>query len=318
MISNIAKVFEKILYNRIYDFVIKNNIISQQQFGFLKNIGTRDALNYVTNILYQNLDRSKPTLIAFLDLAKAFDTVNHRLLIDKLYCIGIRGQALDLLDSYLSDRYQKDRLNKSESDYRRINIGVPQGKILGPLLFLLYINDILKVIQTGKITAYADDTAIISTCDTWDQTVEDMNNNLSVIDNFLAANKLSLNIDKSVYMAVGNYCDSVPKHTEVKIRDKDLNRVEICKYLGVMFDYNLNWNKHIEYIIKKTKYLLYIFYKISKSMSTETMRMIYYAFFHSIMNNGIIAWGGAYNNNLCLLQNLRNRILKFINKKKIF
>ena len=253
-----------------------------------------------------------------MDLAKAFDTVNHRLLIDKLYCIGIRGQALDLLDSYLSDRYQKDRLNKSESDYRRINIGVPQGKILGPLLFLLYINDILKVIQTGKITAYADDTAIISTCDTWDQTVEDMNNNLSVIDNFLAANKLSLNIDKSVYMAVGNYCDSVPKHTEVKIRDKDLNRVEICKYLGVMFDYNLNWNKHIEYIIKKTKYLLYIFYKISKSMSTETMRMIYYAFFHSIMNNGIIAWGGAYNNNLCLLQNLRNRILKFINKKKIF
>ena len=318
LISNIAKVFEKILYNRIYDFVIKNNIISKQQFGFLKNLGTRDALNYVTNILYQNLDRSKKTLIAFLDLAKAFDTVNHRLLIDKLYCIGIRGQALDLLDSYLSDRYQKVRLNESESYYRKINIGVPQGTILGPLLFLLYINDILKVIQTGKIASYADDTAIISTCDTWDQTVEDMNKNLSVIDNFLAANKLSLNIDKSVYMAVGNYCDSVPKHIEVKIRDKDLNRVEVCKYLGVMFDYNLNWNEHIQYIIKKTKYLLYIFYKISKFMSTETMRMIYYAFFHSIINYGIIAWGGAYNNNLCLLQDLQNRILKFINKKKIF
>ena len=115
LISNIGKVFEKIIYNRIYEFIKKYNIITDQQFGFMKKIGTKDALNYITNILYNNLDHSKSTLITSIDLAKAFDTVDREILLDKLYCIGMRGQALDLLSSYLNDKYQRVKINDNES-----------------------------------------------------------------------------------------------------------------------------------------------------------------------------------------------------------
>ena len=125
LISNIGKVFEKIIYNRIYEFIKKHNLITDQQFRFMKKIGTKDALNYITNILHNNLDHSKPTLITYLDLVKAFDTVDHEILLDKLYCIGMRGQALDLLSSYLNDRYQRVKINDNESSYRKINTGVP-------------------------------------------------------------------------------------------------------------------------------------------------------------------------------------------------
>ena len=112
----------------------------------------------------------------------------------------------------------------------------------------------------------------------------------------------------------GNYCDSVPSQIDVRIKNKSVNRVESCKYLGVIFDYNLKWNKHFELIISKTRYLIYTFRKLSKTMTTHTLLMIYYAFFHSMIRYGIIAWGGAYNNTRDLLQNLQKRILKIIGK----
>ena len=135
----------------------------------MKKIGTKDVLNYITNILYNNLDHIKPTLIAFLDLVKAFDTVDHEILLDKLYCIGMRGQALDLLSSYLNDRYKRVKINDNESSYRKINTGVPQGTILGSLLFIIYINDLLTELPPDAISAYADGTAIITSDDTWDK-----------------------------------------------------------------------------------------------------------------------------------------------------
>lgn len=314
LVSNIAKIFERLLYIRIIDFIDSHNIISKHQFGFMKKIGTKNVLNYLSNILYNNLDKSTPTLVTFLDLAKAFDTVNHQILLDKLYYIGIRGLPLDLLASYLLNGYQKVRINNAVSDDMPINIGVPQGTILGPLLFILYINDLLKEIPYEAISSYADDTAIIATGKSWSEVQKNMNEYLSRVDVWLELNKLSLNVDKTVYMAFGNYRDSVPMQTNVAIRGKQLTRVDSCKYLGIIFYYNMRWDYHIQHVVKKTKYLVYIFYKISKFMSTEIMRMIYYAFFHSIVSYGILIWGGVYNNNRILLENLQKRILKIVNK----
>ena len=125
LISNIAKIFEKIIYNELYAFLSACNIISDEQCGFVKNRGTTDALSYLTNINYSNLDKSTPIIAAFLDLAKAFDTVNHKILLEKLDRYGIRGNALKLLTSYLSDRLQNVKINEYISPYKLITTGIP-------------------------------------------------------------------------------------------------------------------------------------------------------------------------------------------------
>lgn len=312
--SNIAKILEKIVHIRIFNFIKENRIISKWQFGFMKNIGTNDALQQITRIIYDNLDKGKPVIITFLDLAKAFDTVDHGILLKKLYCLGIRGKPLELLESYLSNRQQKVKIKDNYSEYRTIRVGVPQGTILGPLLFVLYVNDLLSRMPDETIMSYADDTAAISSANTWYEAQVKMNEMLSDIAQWLAFNKLSLNVNKTVFITFGCYSDSVPAQVDISIMGDNIKRVEQTKYLGIIFDSNLKWDKHIDYIIKKTKYLLYVFYKLSKIMSTNVLMLIYYAFFHSIIRFGNIAWGGAYNNNLQLLQTVQNKILKVINK----
>lgn len=314
LISNLAKILEKIIHHRILNFIIKHKIISKQQYGFMKNLGTKDALNYITNLIYEKLDKSTPIAITFLDLAKAFDTVNHKILLDKLYNYGIRGKAHELILSYLQNRKQCVKCNDYVSDYCEINTGVPQGTVLGPLLFILYVNDLLTSMHGDLIVSFADDTAVISTDKTWKLVELNMINYLDMVSKWLALNQLSLNLDKTVFMTFGNYCDSVPYDISISMNGKLLKRVESCKYLGIVFDYRMIWNEHIEYILNKTKYLVFIFHKISKYVHTETLRMLYYAFFQSIISYGIIAWGGAYAGNLKLIQELQNKILKIVNR----
>ena len=125
------------MYNRLYSFFKDCNILSDLQYGFVKGKGTADALNKITDIIYSHLDKSKPLIILFLDLAKAFDTVNHKILIGKLERYGIRGKTLELMNSYLSNRKQIVKLEDKKSTEKEIQTGVPQGTILGPLLFIL-------------------------------------------------------------------------------------------------------------------------------------------------------------------------------------
>lgn len=314
LISNLAKIFERVIHNRISNFIFESNIISENQFGFIKNRGTSNALNFLSDFLYSNLDKSKPTIVAFIDLAKAFDTVDHSILLDKLSYMGIRGNVLELIKSYLTDRFQMVRIGNTNSSYKLIDIGVPQGTILGPLLFILYINDLLCQMPKDTILSYADDTALLSGADSWCEAKDRISRKLNEVSIWMALNKLSLNVDKTVFMSFGNYKDSVPLEFELSINGKELQRVTHTKYLGLMFDYNMKWKEHIDYIINKTKYLVYVFYKLAKTMSSDTLLLIYYAFFHSIATYGIIAWGSAYANCLNQLQALQNKILKIISK----
>ena len=167
-----------------------------------------------------------------------------------------------------------------------------------------------------NIVSYADDTAIIATNETWTGVETKMNKYLKSISVWLALNKLSSNIDKTAYMTFGNYCDSVPSNMNIQINSRELKRIDNCRYLGLIFDYKMKWDKHVDYLISRTKYLIFIFYKLSKVMNSETLKMIYYSLFHSIISYGVIAWGGAYTNTKKLLQNLQNKLLKIINKNK--
>ena len=181
-----------------------------------------------------------------------------------------------------------------------MNTYAAQRTILGPLFFILYVNDLLRGMPKDTVMSYADDT--------WTSVQDKMNAYLQHMSNWLALNKLSLNIQKSMYITFGNYCNSVPDTLNIKIKNQQTKRVHSYKYLGIYFDFDMKWNRHTEYIINKIKYLLFIFAKLKKCMETKTLMIMYYACFHSLINYRIIAWGGAYKNKLHLLQQVQTRL----------
>ena len=194
-ILNIAKIFEKIMYTRLFSFIEKNKIISKNQFGFLKKRGTKDALGKLTRLLLEKINDKTPIAVAFLDLSKAFDTVDHVILLKKLERSVIREHASKLIASYLQNRQQKVIIQGQPSDPQTVRTGVPQGTILGPLLLLPYINDLLLLLPKN-IYSYADDTAVIAIGIWWVQIQLHMNYALSKVSEWLAANKLSLKVKK--------------------------------------------------------------------------------------------------------------------------
>ncbi len=312
LISNIAKVFEKIIHKRIYNFITDSKIIAKNQYGFLKNKGTKDAIVAITSFIYTNIDKNNSTVIAFLDLAKAFDTVDHALLLDKLYRYGIRGIAVDLIRDYLKNRYQVVKVNGVKSKSCKVQIGVPQGTILGPLLFLLYVNDIFKELPENCLAAYADDTIVKCIGKSWAEAESQMNVQLSLIGNWMCNNYLTLNVGKTNYITFGSYKDSIPESFELKIYDKTIKRTDNSKYLGVYFDSHMRWDIHIKEVIKKTRYFLFIFSKFKNIMNKKALKTIYYALFDSIVNYGIIAWGGSYKNVTKLLIKIQDKLINHL------
>lgn len=311
LISNLAKVLEKLIHFRLTDFITECNIINERQFGFLKNKSTSDAHADLIQNIYDNLNSDKRTIVTFLDLAKAFDTVNHDILLNKLERYGVRGVANKLMIDYLKDRVQTVKYKGVFSKHESVKIGVPQGTILGPLLFLLYINDIFSAVDQKYLLSYADDTAILCAGDNWDVVQRDMNGVLKIVHSWLKNNQLTLNVGKTVYLTFSCYSDSIPKSV-ISINNEIIRRVDSCKYLGIYIDSCLKWDVHIQETVKKIKFFQFLVYKLSLFMERRVLKMLYHSLFESIINYGIIAWGGAYKNSIKPLLTVQERILKKI------
>ena len=318
IISPISKLIEKLVSKRLIKFLDKFNIISDNQYGFRASHSTNHAIANICEKIRHNVDTNEHTVSIFLDLSKAFDCVNHQILIDKLRHYGIRGVALNFLKSYLSDRTQFTIVNGISSDILNIICGVPQGSTLGPLLFLLYIND---VCQVSKFTSclYADDTCLIMSHKNI-RTLEEMcNRELVEIDIWFRANKLTANINKASKFMVSYGSRNVRHYDfEIKMGTSKLERVKTMKYLGVMLDEQLSWDCHIDYIRKKLASATGMLSKLKYYVNTASLINIYHSLFKSRLQYAIVSWGSANCTTLQPLRVLQNRALRHISRASLY
>ena len=322
-ISNLplfSKILEKIVNKQLIYFLQRNNIFYDGQFGFRKNYSTEHALLHTVTAITNALDNSEYAITLFLDLQKAFDLVDHRLLIKKLHHLGIRGIINDWLKSYLDNRKQYVQIGKTKSKYHNVCRGLPQGGTLAPTLFLLFINDIGKVNLPSNSTAtlFADDTSLTLTGNNISQLYNEANSVLEKIHSWVESNKLALNIDKTKYMvfATKNKKKLCKDNTEynLKISNKILERVTEIKFLGIIVDEQLNWKAQVQYVNTKLSKSIGVIYKAAPILSENALRNLYYTFCYPHILYGIIVWGKAYKTNINPLQITLKKILRIITK----
>jgi len=288
-LSVISKIFEKLMAKQLISFINSFNILVPCQFGFRENSSTSDAILEFLDKLYGALDRREITISVFLDFSKAFDTVSHSILIRKLDHLGIRGVALDWFKSYLNGRRQYVDVNGCQSSLLDVKFGVPQGSVLGPTLFLLYINDMSKCSDILNFTHFADDTTISYSGDNIDEVATQMNVELMKIVTWLQANRLSLNVGKTSYMLfTDRVVNSMPR---IKVAANDICNVSRAKFLGITIDSSLNFKCHIDDITRRISRSIGMINRISSFVPPSAKKKIYYSLVYPRVCYGIVAWG---------------------------
>ena len=322
LLSIFNRLFEKVMYSRLMDFIEKNNILSDSQYGFRKRHSTHHAVLDIIDQIHSNLDSKLYTCAIFLDLKKAFDTVNHEILLKKLYLYGIRGCVQDWFASYLSNRTQTTSIESNISSKQPINFGIPQGSILGPVLFLLYINDITKCSTLFKFHLFADDTNILYSNKCPKTLERQVNIELNNVQEWLIANKLTLNIKKSNFVifqprqrnqthqiSISLYNHSDKKCLKLECKD-------FVKYLGVLIDNRLSWKNHIDYLCNKISRTVGVLSKLRHFLPKHVLLKMYKSLLQPLLSYCLDVWGQTNKTILNKILILQKRALRLIFFKK--
>ena len=316
LLSAFSKVFEKILFNRLYNFM-KTKLIDEQ-FGFRPKHSTSDLMIYLLEHISKLLSSGENCLVLFFDLAKAFDTLDHKILLKKLEQYGIRGIPLKLINSYLSERSQQVLVNGSLSSEKQMRIGVPQGSILGPLLFIIYINDIILATNTGKLGIYADDTTAIIGAPNKTELIEKSKKTLEELGNWFSCNKLSLSPTKCKYALIDKHLGTEITRSKLSIYGKPLTEIRsgsdttMNSFVGYLLSETLNSKEHINRIQKKIRSGVYAL-RQNKNLPTFTKRNMYFALIHSHINYASVITIGANKGDWKPIQKLQEKALRIIN-----
>ena len=295
VLSCFSKIFERVMYNRLYSFLVENDILYNKQFGFQKEHSTEHAVLQLTNQILQSFNQDKFTIGVFIDLSKAFDTVDHNILLKKLSFYGVRNNNLKWFKSYLSNRKQFISTDEGNTDMETITCGVPQGSILGPLLFLIFVNDLTQATSLDPIM-FADDTNLFYSNKDITTLFEVVNKELVNINTWFQANKLSLNANKTKYVLFhkSRSKKNIPADLPMlKISETEIKREHSLKFLGVMVDENLTWKDHIDLLENKISKNVGVLYKASKLLNTKCLKNIYFALIHSYINYANITWASS-------------------------
>lgn len=313
LLSNIDKIFEKLIHQRIVAYLDKHNLIYKRQFGFRKKHSTVHSLIALTEKIRSNLDKGNFTCGIFLDLQKAFDSVDHEILLEKLKHYGVRGICSDWIRTYLTARNQFVSVNGVNSSSKEPKYGVPQGPVLGPLFFILYINDLQDALLYSKSFIYADDTAIAYSNKSLKRMKKRLNIDLKLLADWLSANKIALNVSKTETILFRKVKQKVDYNLKLKLNGKKLPFTHFTKYVGLFIDQHLSWNIHFNHLAKKLSTANSIISKLRHYVPTETLTVIYHALFSSHIKYGLTVWGQnlSKNNRISKLQKTAVRLMTF-------
>ena len=308
LLTFFSKIFEKILENRIRNFIQKHDILSHSQYGFTRNSSTELAITKFYDILLTNMNDKKVTCSIFLDLKKAFDSVSHNILLKKLEHCGFRGPIWNLLKSYLSERKICTKMNQKVSKLHIVKFGVPQGSVLRPILFLLYVND-LPGASKFETTLFADHTNLHLSAYDVNTLQAKVDSEILNIENWINVNRLTINCAKSAFMIISRNSHKTPNF-QVKFKQSLLKRKNSLKYLCVHLDCELNWKTHINKISKKLSKTCGMIFKLRHYVPKSTLKLVYYSLFHSTLQYSLLNWGRASKSHLQKLRILQNKIIR--------
>ena len=309
-----SKIYEKIVHNKLMNYLESKNILSQYQYGFRENRSTVQSLLHYLRDVYAALDSGYVYFSLFLDLKKAFDCVSHSILLSKLRFYGIRGVPLDWFSSYLSNRRQYVVVDDVFSEICDISCGVPQGSILGPLLFLVFINDFPGCTDYFKFSLFADDSTLScrvskNELDTVHVTIND---NLVLVSNWLIANKIMINADKTKYMIFSLRGDLGLR--PLLINGSAIQKSNSLKFLGLYLDNNLKFDSHVQILANKISRLIGILYKLSHFLPENILKSIYFTMIHPHFTYAIECWFNAPEYLIKTIDILQKKAVRVIKK----
>lgn len=315
LLNIINKLVEKHIHKRLFKFVTKHKLLYKYQFGFQPKLSTTLALIEIVQNIQQAIEKGEYTLGIYLDLTKAFDTVDHKILLDKLEHYGIRGHALKLLKSYLSNRKQFTFTNGTKSDTSSIEYGVPQGSVLGPLLFIIYVNDI-QYATKENLRLFADDSNMfISDFDP----ISLKNRTIKALHELIKwfkANKLVINMSKTNYNLFSAMNKNIPPVlNSLKIENTQIKRSKTAKYLGVILDEQLIWDGHIDQLRTEMIKIINSFKIIKNFVNGKNKSKLFNAYLSSKVKYGLEVFGQASAAQIKKIQTQQNRALKILYNK---
>lgn len=310
LLTTFSKILEKLIYVRTVKFLNSSKIFSNFQFGFREKHTTTHAILHFINKVSYAMDNHMHTLGIFLDYSKAFDTVDHKILLCKLSHYGVRGAALDWFRSYLADRQQFVSINGFDSELQNVSCGVPQGSLLGPLLFILYINDFQYSSDVLSFILFADDSSIFFSHKDAQVLVQTVNSELRNITSWIHANKLSLNLTKTNYMIYSNSLKMLPG--DIMFNGVLIDRVTSTKFLGLYIDEQLKWKTHVNNLCKILSRNTGVIRRLKSTLPKSILLILYSTLILPYINYGVLAWGKSLITQLDKIFLAQKRVIRTI------